>query len=222
MNTIFHSSDKSLYIANKDDPSRSNIEGVIRNQFLKVHHAQITHYAPSILCLYNNQELVSSIGITCAAEQPLFVERYFQESLESTIKMTTECDAQRSEIIELGNFSSFKRNGGNQLIFITAAWIYLYKHHFKHILFTLTNQVARQLISLNFPLVYIQEASNQQLSNREKKQWGTYYNQKPSIYYISINKTISILKKHAPDIWHTSLTIAKQYTPTQKQANKTC
>ena len=124
-----------LYLADQGDPIRSSIEKVIHNRFLKVHQAQITYYAPIILCLYTDKKIMSSIGITPAAKQTLFVEKYFDQPLETIIATHTDTPIQRSEIIELGNFSSRQQHSGRQLIYMTAAWINLYKKNFKHTIY---------------------------------------------------------------------------------------
>jgi hypothetical protein len=159
--------------------ARTEIEHYIAQQFQIAHGASIKDFLPLFLSLRCNNKLSAVTGICHAGNQPLFIEQYLDNSIESEINRFSSQNTKRSVIAEIGNLAATQR-GSSQLLFILLAAT-LYQANVEWLAFTATPQVQKMIGKLGFQLHPIKEASPLCLQQSSVKHWGSYYDTKPMV-----------------------------------------
>lgn len=117
-------------------------------------------------------------GIRLAGVGPLYLERYFDESIEERIERRTGVRADRSGIVELGNFAC--RDSRVAGLFMSLLPAYLLDRDLSWIAFTATQSVRRILQGLGgrtFDLGLADGAC----ARDGMDDWGRYYTQQPRV-----------------------------------------
>lgn len=162
-----------------DTQRRPEIERYIADQFQTAYGAAINYFMPLMLSLRCNDQLSAVTGVCPAGSQPLFIEQYFEGSIEGEINRFSVPPVTRENIAEIGNLAA-THHGASQLLFILLASI-LHRAGFEWLIFTGTPQVQKSIGRLGFELHPIAEANPLKINNFEIKNWGTYYNNKPYV-----------------------------------------
>ncbi len=98
-------------------------------------------------------------------------------------------EIKRSELVEIGAFSSQGANQGTFLARISPIFIVL-ALKLPHCLITATREVERVLRRAKIELKEICEADPKVLTSEERVQWGRYYEHKPKVYLIDGKRSL--------------------------------
>jgi hypothetical protein len=134
---------------------------------------------PSLLLLADPQGPPAGVaGIRLAGAGPLYLERYFNESIEQRIEHRTGVRADRSAIVELGNFAC--RDSRVAGLFMSLLPAHLLDRGLSWIVFTATLSVRRILQGLGGRTFDLGPADGA-CARDGIDDWGRYYTQQPRV-----------------------------------------
>lgn len=166
------------------DTSRSQVEDFIRNIFLKHHGAELTHFSPSLLAIFNQENKVdAALGYRLARKEPLFLEHYLDQSIESLVSNYLGKNIERSSIGETGNLASSDAKSCKALFAYTAD--YLHQQGIEWFVSTGTGVMRVVYRRLGIKAHVIHDVEKSRLGE-EQYSWGSFYEDKPKIILINV------------------------------------
>ncbi|MCP8466991.1 thermostable hemolysin [Pseudomonas sp. ZM23] len=174
----------SLRLVGHGDPQRREIEAFVHERFERVHHADVHQFLPELLSLRDRHgTLVAAAGIRLAAHEPLFLERYLDEPLESPVARVAGYPVARQELVEVGNLAA-RSAGSARLIIAATTWL-LAARGLRWVAFTGAATLINSFHRLGLEPTVLGPADPARL-NGEKADWGSYYDQHPQVFAGSI------------------------------------
>ena len=168
----------------KGDTSRPQVEDFIKNIFRKHHGAELTHFAPSLLAIFNQEnEVDAALGYRLAREEPLFLEHYLDQSIESLVSNYIGKNIERNSIGETGNLASSDAKSCKTLFAYTAD--YLHQQGIEWFVSTGTGVMRVVYRRLGIKAHIIHNVEKSRLGN-EQHSWGSFYEDKPKIILINV------------------------------------
>lgn len=168
----------------KGDTSRPQVEDFIKNIFRKHHGAELTHFAPSLLAIFNQEnEVDAALGFRLAREEPLFLELYLDQSIESLVSNYIGKNIERNSIGETGNLASSDAKSCKTLFAYTAD--YLHQQGIEWFVSTGTGVMRVVYRRLGIKAHIIHNVEKSRLGN-EQHSWGSFYEDKPKIILINV------------------------------------
>lgn len=184
-------------ILGKHHSSRSETEQFIQQIFRQHYDATIQHFMPELLALRNNAgQLTAALGIRPALDQPLFLEHYLTEPVESCMKKVMpvfEGDIKRENIIEVGNLAASSAGGSRWLI--TALTAYLQGAGYDWVTFTALPSLKNAFRKMGLKVITLADADKNCLAEQEQQAWGNYYDDKPQVVTVNVHHAYGVLEK---------------------------
>lgn len=173
---------------------RARAEHFIERSFLDRFGSVITDHYPTLLSLQNDDgDVLATVGLRNAARERLFVECYFDESIEVLISQATGAACSRESILELGNMASMGRTASARLI--AALSFYLSACRCRYAVVTATRELRRMLGSFGFAWRVLGAARADRLPDLGRS-WGSYYQQNPEILVGEIRQRCDRARSH--------------------------
>lgn len=166
-----------LCLHSADAPQRSVLEAFVHARYADTYQADITHFLPYLLATRHEESLQGVVGLRPGASGAFFVEQYLDAPIEQVIAANRGLPVDRSQVIETGNLAA--NRGGSQLLFVVLTEV-LHRAGYRWITFTATGQVISLLHKLCFEPQVLCAADPQRLGE-QIRDWGTYYDQCPSV-----------------------------------------
>lgn len=162
-----------------NDPRREAVEAFIGRRFLEVHGARISAFMPRLLALFDDHGAVrAAVGIRDAAAERLFLEHYFDCSVEQAIVDRAGVVVARERIAEIGNLASIDRRASRQMFKLLAQ--HLQAEHFDWAVFTGCSSLHRMFATLGIETVTLGRALQSRLP-ADQQTWGGYYEDNPQV-----------------------------------------
>lgn len=162
-----------------NDPRRADVEAFIARRFAEVHGARINVFMPSLLALFDDQGAVrAAVGMRDAGEQSLFLEHYFDTSIEQVIVDRAGIAVARERIVEIGNLASIDRRASRQMFKLLAQ--HLHAEHFDWAVFTGCSSLHRMFAAIGIETVALGRALQSRLPV-DQQTWGGYYEDNPQV-----------------------------------------
>ncbi|WGL18427.1 thermostable hemolysin [Microbulbifer bruguierae] len=166
-----------------EDAARTTVETYIARQFQQVYGARLQHFMPWLLSYGHGQQIDGVLGLRQAAREPLFLEQYFDEPLESLLEACAGVPVDRADIVEIGNLVATAR-GGSRLLFLMLAELFA-AADLTWAIFTATPEVQHLLQKLTDNQLFLCRADGSRLG-AELADWGSYYNTRPAVVAINV------------------------------------
>ena len=162
-----------------DDPRRAAVEAFIAQRFLEVHGARISVFMPQLLALFDDQGAVrAAVGIRDAGDQSLFLEHYFDASVEQVIVDRAGVSVERERIVEIGNLASVDRQASRRMFKLLAQ--HLHAERFEWAVFTGCSSLHRLFAAIGIETVGLGRALQSRLP-ADQQTWGGYYEDNPQV-----------------------------------------
>ncbi|AGZ35552.1 thermostable hemolysin [Pseudomonas sp. SWI6] len=169
-----------LLLHGVSDPGRAELEQFIHARFQSIHHADVHHYLPELLGLYDSHHrLIAAAGIRPAISGPLFLERYLDEPLEACVSRLAAGTVQRSELVEVGNLAALSA-GSARIMIIAVTWL-LAERGLQWVAFTGATTLVNSFHRLGLVPTALAPADPERLHG-EAASWGHYYAQHPQVF----------------------------------------
>lgn len=161
-----------------DSPRRPQAEEFILRVFRRHHAARVRAFAPNLMLLEQAGRVVAAAGWRGADTEPLFLERYLDESIETLLEKMTGQTLSRSRLVEVGHLASEKPGGSLRVILTLAR--HLHESGYEWVVFTATHELVGIFTKLGLPLLALAKADPARLG-AEAQDWGRYYDARPVV-----------------------------------------
>ena len=171
---------ESLHVFSRDVTlGRARVESFIERGYFDRFGSVVADHYPTLLSLENRRgDVLAALGIRNAANERLFLERYFDEPIELVLSQAIGTGLARAQILEVGNFASIGRGASARLIAASAT--YLKSCRCRYAVATATEELRNLLGSFGFAWHRLGTARAERLSDQGRS-WGRYYEQNPEI-----------------------------------------
>lgn len=162
------------------DPERSEVEAFIRGVFARRHGARLRHFAPQLVSLRIDGELVAAAGYRCAADGPLFLERYLDLPVEQGLCLADGAVPPRQQIVEVGHLAAGRAGEGRRLILQLGPHLAALGHRW--VVGTLTDELRSLFTRLGIEAKALGIADPARLGDAQAvADWGRYYEHRPMV-----------------------------------------
>ena len=162
------------------DTVRPHFETFVQQRFRQAHGADIRHFMPQLFGMSNaGGELCAVAGVRLASEEPLFLERYLDDSIDPLIAATAGRPVDRACIVEVGNLAA-SDNGSARLSIITLTYM-LAMGGLEWVAFTGNIGLVNSFHRLGLKPVTLCAADPARLGD-DRHSWGSYYESKPWVH----------------------------------------
>ncbi len=173
----------SVHFSETDATDRAEIEQFIRHIFFQTCGAKVKFFLPTLMSLRDpDGNLIAACGIRSAGTTRLFLENYMDKPVEQLLSERTGSIVQRSDIIEIGNYSVAEM--GLSRLLICAIFDQLHASLKQWAVFTAIQLVRNSLIKQDIFPISLCNANIASLPPEEQREWGSYYEQKPQVMAI--------------------------------------
>jgi hypothetical protein len=168
-----------LLVVDRDHPRRAATEGFIRRVYAEHYGAEVHHFAPQLVALHGDGgEIVAAAGYRCAADEPLFLERYLAAPVETLLAAAGRPAPERGRIVEVGHLAGGRAGAGRRLIGLLAP--HLAGRGFHWVVGTLTEELRQLFARLGIVPLALGVADPAALG-ADAAAWGSYYDHRPLV-----------------------------------------
>lgn len=170
----------SFQVVEPDDPDRAPVERFVQEVFRRHHGAQVRRFTPVLVAMRNARgELVAAAGYRCAADGPLFLERYLNGPVEALLDVEDASAVSRHSIVEVGHLVANEAGQGRRLILQLGA--YLAGQRYQWVVATLTQELRHLFTRLGIQATPLAPARAEVLGS-DAADWGHYYEHSPMVF----------------------------------------
>ena len=163
-----------------DGADRAETEEFIHASFARMHGARIHHFMPRLLSLRSRHgEMIAAFGLREASRSRLFLENYLNHPIEEVLQTRLAQKIRREDIVEVGNLSALYPGAARWLI--VAVTGLLYGEGYSWVTFTGTATLRNGFHRLGLRPVELGAATPGHLPEQERADWGSYYDQSPTV-----------------------------------------
>ncbi|PKM29862.1 MAG: thermostable hemolysin [Gammaproteobacteria bacterium HGW-Gammaproteobacteria-11] len=157
---------------------RALLERFVHQRFAHTYGADVRHFMPQLLGLWQQDELQAVVGLRPAAQGPLFLEQYLDQRAEQQIANSSLFSPQREQLVEVGNMASLAPGAARLLII--ALTHYLMHNGYAWVVFTGTPMLLNTFQRLALSPVNLGSADPARLGEQQQE-WGSYYATRPQV-----------------------------------------
>lgn len=159
---------------------RQAVEDFIIKIYKQYYGAAIGVHYPILMSARNAEgQILAAVGFRSAADEPLFLEQYLRQPVETML------DTTRERIVEIGNLAS--DGGGASLFLFAALSVYLHNKGFEKAIMTGTDFLQKRFHAMGLKLTR-HVAADASLLLKKDEDWGSYYDTQPHVLSGSIDK----------------------------------
>ncbi len=206
-----------LRFVERGHPDRTRLERHIHATYARAYDANVTDFMPVLIALETAEgELHGVMGLRGADCEPLLLEHYLDEPIESVLGKRLQRKISRGRIVELGNLAA--GSPGAARILVMALNAYLQGAGFQWVTFTAVPTLKNVFRRLGLDLLELAPADPARLGERAKE-WGRYYDSHPTVMAGDIrygfNRLNTLLKQEQVQtllgqLWFQALTQGRQ------------
>ena len=167
-----------LTVHGLDDPRRGAVENFIQAIYARHYGAQVLHFAPVLVGLREDGELLAAAGYRSAAQETLFLERYLPAPVDTLLAEHAGAPPARERIAEVGHLAARRSGEGRRLIRLLAP--HLAAQGFEWVVGTVTQELRSTLLRLGIAPLMLGAADPAALGD-EAALWGSYYEHQPLV-----------------------------------------
>lgn len=162
-------------------PQRAEVEAFIQRIYAARFDARPPALMPHLLAFRDSDgTLIAAVGLRCAIEGPLFVERYLGAPVERVLAERLGHMPPRAEVVEIGNFAAATPGAARALIL--ALIPLLRGAGLRWTLFAATRQLRNAFARLGLDPRFLCRAQAEALGS-EGEAWGRYYETDPEVLF---------------------------------------
>lgn len=162
-------------------PQRAEVEAFIQDIYAARFDARPPALMPHLLAFRDaDGELLAAVGLRCAIEGPLFVERYLGAPVERVLAERLGHMPPRAEVVEIGNFAAATPGAARALILSLIPL--LRGAGLRWTLFAATRQLRNAFARLGLDPRFLCRAQAEALGE-EGGAWGRYYETDPEVLF---------------------------------------
>lgn len=179
------------------DPQRGEVEDFIAAVYRARYGAEIAVTMPELLAFRGTDGcLRAAVGIRCARQGRLFVERYLDAPAQRAIGERLGQRVRRVELVEVGHFAS--ETPGDARAVIVRLTHTLHTAGVRWVLFAATRQLRNAFDRLHLATAPLAPADPARLGD-EAAHWGSYYESQPQVVFGDVAAGHAFLQRTAAD-----------------------
>ncbi len=172
-----------LRVHGPQDPDRDEVERFIHGVFSQRYGADVRQFAPQLVSLRDaHGELLAAAGYRCAAQAPLFLERYLGAPVETLLAGTCAplhgALLRRRHVAEVGHLAAGRAGEGRRLVLLLGP--HLAAQGYRWVVSTLTEELRHLFLRLGIAPLSLGVA-DPALLGAEAAHWGRYYDHQPLV-----------------------------------------
>jgi len=181
-----------LRVHDHDSPGRAAVEAFIRDVYRQRYGADVRQFAPVLVSLHDEGELVAAAGYRCADSGPLFLERYLGRPVEQLLPMASGAAPARAGIVEVGHLAAGRAGEGRRLILLLGAL--LADEGMQWVVSTLTQELRQLFVRMGIAPLALGVADPTVLGE-QAAHWGSYYDHRPQVLAGRIESALQLLAR---------------------------
>jgi hypothetical protein len=151
----------------------------VQQCYRRAYGANVQHFLPWLLSMNCLSHCSGVAGLQPATAEPLFLEQYLSDSIESLLSRQVGTAVARASIVEVGNLVAL-RKGSSHLLFLVFTAV-LHARGYQWIVFTATKALRNNLQKLGFAFTELAAVNPTALPAAVQSEWGTYYQTEPKV-----------------------------------------
>lgn len=165
-------------------PDRSALESFISRVFMDCYGARLSSFHDTLIgCADGRGQWVAALGLSALAHRGAFLEQYLDAPVEQVIESAKSASpgarrVSRWDVAELGNLAAIRPGASRALILKMTQ--YLYRRHFRWVVFTATQGLVNSFAKLHYEPAVLAAADPAKLRG-DQRSWGTYYQHNPRV-----------------------------------------
>lgn len=174
----------SFQWVDESHPDRKQVEAFIKSVFNCRYGASVGYFSETLIgCKDANGNWVAAMGFSPLHHRGAYLEQYLSSPVEQVVSQKCGDSGQslrvpRWEVVEVGNLAALYP--GSARFLVRKMTEYLFKRHFRWVVFTATNELLNAFRRLGYAPVELAEARREKLPMRGEN-WGTYYETHPRV-----------------------------------------
>lgn len=172
------------------DPRRAEVEALIRCVFADRFGARLTDFAPTLVSLQSGGRILAAAGYRCAADGPLFLERYLSAPVQQVLAQAGEM-VPRSQVVEVGHFAAARAGAGLALTVLLGQ--HLREAGFGWVASTVTRELHRLFVRAGVRPRLLGAADPAALG-AAAGEWGSYYAHAPLVLAGELPQALAVLR----------------------------
>ncbi len=184
----------SLHVLPIGHPRRAKLEQFIQHHYGQVYHAQLTHFMPLLLGLYDAEGTpFAALGLRTADSGTLYLEQYLDAPIESYLSAQTGQTVDRAHIVELGHFAVACPEAAMWMILLSNA--YLQASGAQWGCASLIPILLKTLQKLGLKPLQLAMVDVHRLQDTQTD-WGNYYQQQPLVVADDVPHSFTVIQSH--------------------------
>jgi hypothetical protein len=167
-----------LTLVDAAHPERAAVERFVQRVYAERYGAEVRQFAPRLVALHDQGELVAAAGYRPAGAEPLFLERYLPAPVEAMLGGDTAARPARRHIVEVGHLAGVRAGAGRRLILLLGP--HLAAQGFHWVVSTLTEELRHLFVRLGVAPLALGVADPAALG-ADAAGWGRYYDHRPVV-----------------------------------------
>lgn len=167
-----------LQVHDEHDPRRPAVEAFIQAVYQRRYGAQVTHFAPVLVALWDEGCITAAAGYRFGDGGPLFLERYLPAPAEQLLAPHDAGPPPRSAIVEVGHLAASRAGDGRRLVLMLAR--HLVTLDCDWVVGTLTAELRQLFVRIGIAPLTL-GAADPAVLGTEATAWGSYYDHAPVV-----------------------------------------
>lgn len=184
-----------LLVHDESDPRRRAVEAFIQDIYERRYGAQVTHFAPTLVALWEGDRITAAAGYRSAGQGPLFLERYLPQPVEQLLAAHSSGGLpSRRQVVEVGHLAAARAGEGRRLVLMMGP--HLAGRGFEWVVSTLTGELRQLFLRMGIvPLTL--GVADPALLGEDVRHWGTYYDHNPVVLAGSLPRAMRHIARYA-------------------------
>ncbi|KAA3639579.1 MAG: hypothetical protein DWP95_10140 [Proteobacteria bacterium] len=181
-----------IRVVYKSESQRQIIEQFIQCQYKKHFNAQIHHFFPVLISVYqqSNDELIAVVGVRYADQGTLFAEQYLSKPVEQSLAQHAGQIVPRTAVIELGHFAIINRR--YLALVVRAIANFISQLEVEWLVYSVSQPMVKAMHRLHIPSRFMDFARAEKWVDRDNP-CEQYDPLKPAVYCFQIATVIQAI-----------------------------
>jgi hypothetical protein len=183
-----------LQVHGEDEPQRTAVEAFIQDVYARRYDARVTSFAPTLVALWDGDDITAAAGYRTAATGPLFLERYLPQPVDRLLGANAQVLPPRERIVEVGHLAASRAGEGRRLVLMLGA--HLRAQGYEWVVSTLTGELRQLFVRIGIAPLTLGVA-DPALLGADAGHWGRYYDHNPLVLAGHLPKALRHIARYA-------------------------
>lgn len=168
----------ALQVHDASDTRRPQVEAFIHAVYHQRYGARVHHFTPTLVALWEGDQITAAAGYRFGQAGPLFLERYLPAAAEHLLAPHSGTPPERARIVEVGHLAAGRAGDGRRLVLMLAD--HLLARGGEWVVSTLTAELRQLFVRIGIAPLTL-GAADPALLGEAAADWGSYYDHAPVV-----------------------------------------